>query len=93
MYGGSAYSYANDPDFTDVSRSEKFWQKVIDRFYEKYSGFYRWHQRIVQEAMTTGQLIMPTGRIYTYGPKRNFRGDLEAPETISKNYPVNFSGL
>lgn len=92
MYGGSAYSYANDPDFTDVSSSEKFWQKVIDAFYNKYYGFYEWHTQIVKEAMQNGRLIMPTGRIYTYEPKRDFRGDLKAPETIIKNYGVQGTG-
>jgi len=92
MYGGSAYSYANDPDFTDVSSSEKFWQKVIDAFYTKYSGFRDWHTAIVKEAMESGQLVMPTGRIYTFEPKRDFRGELKAPETIIKNYPVQGTG-
>mgnify|MGYP001599047267 CR=1 FL=1 len=36
IYGGGAYSYAHDPDFTDVSTSEKFWQRVIDESYDKY---------------------------------------------------------
>jgi DNA polymerase I-like protein with 3'-5' exonuclease and polymerase domains len=92
MYGGSAYSYANDPDFTEVSTSEKFWQKVIDAFYTKYSGLRNWHIQIVQEAMQNGQLVMPTGRVYKYELKRDFRGELKAPETIIKNYPVQGLG-
>jgi DNA polymerase-1 len=92
MYGGSAYSYANDPDFTSVSTSKAYWQKVIDAFYEKYKGFRDWHTQIVQDAMRDGKLTMPTGRVYTFEPKRNFKGDLEAPETIIKNYPVQGLG-
>lgn len=92
MYGGSAYSYANDPDFTEVSTSQKFWQKVIDKFYEKYKGFAKWHEAIIKEAVTTGQLVMPTGRIYKYEMKRNYAGELEAPQTIIKNYPVQGLG-
>lgn len=88
MYGGSAYSYANDPDFTDVSRSEKYWQKVIDAFYEKYSGLAKWHTEIVQQVTLTGQLVMPTGRIYTY--ERDKWG--KWPETTIKNYPVQGLG-
>ena len=38
IYGGSAFSYANDPNFTAVSKSESFWQDVIDAFYKKYNG-------------------------------------------------------
>ena len=47
IYGGSAYSYANDTNFTDVSRSESFWQNVIDEFYNKYQGLGQWHKDIV----------------------------------------------
>jgi DNA polymerase-1 len=92
MYGGSAYAYGNDPDFSDVSTSEKYWQKVIDAFYSKYTGLRGWHIKIVQEAMKTGQLVMPTGRIYNFELKRNFKGELKAPETIIKNYPVQGLG-
>jgi DNA polymerase I-like protein with 3'-5' exonuclease and polymerase domains len=88
MYGGSAYSYANDPDFTFVSTSEKFWQKVIDKFYDKYVGLSQWHTKIVQEVTQTGQLVMPTGRIYTF--ERNNKG--EWPVTTIKNYPVQGLG-
>lgn len=92
MYGGGAYSYANDPNFTDVSRSEKYWQKVIDAFYEKYTGLRDWHTKIVQEAVQKGQLVMPTGRTYKFELARDYRGELKAPETIIKNYPVQGLG-
>jgi hypothetical protein len=36
IYGGSAFSYANDPEFTGVSSDPDFWQSVIDEFYTKY---------------------------------------------------------
>jgi DNA polymerase-1 len=92
MYGGSAYAYAKDPDFSDVSSSEKYWQKVIDAFYNKYTGLRDWHTKIVQEAIQNGQLVMPTGRVYPFELKRNYKGELVAPETIIKNYPVQGLG-
>jgi len=92
MYGGQAYSYANDPDFTHVSTSMKYWQKVIDAFYEKYHGFAEWHKNIVTEAMDKKQLVMPTGRVYLFDYKTNYKGELEAPHTIIKNYPVQGLG-
>jgi DNA polymerase I-like protein with 3'-5' exonuclease and polymerase domains len=92
MYGKSAYGFSKDPDFTDVSTNEKFWQKVIDAFYEKYYGLGNWHTSIIQEAMKNGQLVMPTGRIYTFEMERNYKGELKAPETIIKNYPVQGLG-
>lgn len=92
MYGGSAYSYANDTNFTDVSNKEKFWQEVIDAFYNKYKGMAQWHKAIIKEAVMNKQLVMPTGRICRFELKPNWRGDLVAPETIIKNYPVQGLG-
>jgi len=92
MYGGGAWSYAHDPDFSPTSSSSKFWQRVIDAFYEKYFGFKEWHTVIVQKAMLDGHLIMPTGRIYEFDYKRNHKGELVAPDTLIKNYPVQGFG-
>jgi len=69
IYGGSAYSYANDPNFAEVSKSEKFWQGVIDEFYSKYKGLHKWHIKLMQEATTTKMVKLPTGRIYQFEPK------------------------
>lgn len=87
IYGGSAYSYANDPDFTGVSTSERFWQGVIDEFYTKYNGIAKWHTALTTEATTTGKLRMPTGRFFNFNSvQRN--GNLVWPLTTIRNYPV-----
>lgn len=87
IYGGSAYSYANDPDFTAVSTSEKFWQQVIDEFYAKYQGIAAWHINLVREASSTGRIVMPTGRFYPFEPsKKGYKS--EWPRTKILNYPV-----
>lgn len=88
IYGGTEYSYANDPDFTSVSTNQKFWKQVIDRFYDKYTGWAEWHIRLMQEATTTGRLVMPTGRVYSYS--QTPRGDW--PRTTILNYPVQGAG-
>lgn len=92
IYGGSAYSYANDPNFTAVSASEKYWQKVIDEFYNKYQGMYAWHIKILQEVTLNKRLVMPTGRQYDFFPTNNYRGEPKWPETKIKNYPVQGLG-
>lgn len=92
MYGGSAYAYANDPDFAEASGSQKYWQRVIDAFYSKYNGLRDWHTKIVQDASRDGRLVMPTGRVYNFELKRNYRGELESPDTIIKNWPVQGLG-
>lgn len=84
IYGGTSYSYPRDPDFMEVSTSEKFWQKVIDRFHEKYTGWDKWWISLMQEASTTGRIVNPyTGRTYDYSKVRG-----EWPETTIKNYIV-----
>lgn len=92
IYGGSAYSYANDPSFMEVSSSEKYWQKVIDAFYDKYQGIYNWHIKILQEVTLNQRLIMPTGRAYDFFPKGGARGEIKWPTTTIKNYPVQGLG-
>lgn len=92
IYGGSAYSYSVDPDFTDVSTSPKFWQRVIDATYDKYPGLERWHSSLMQEVVSTGKLVMPTGREYNYTSKLNERGERIWPRTTILNYPVQGLG-
>ena len=91
IYGGSAYSYANDPNFAEVRKSEKFWQGVIDEFYNKYKGLHKWHIKLMQEATTTKMVKLPTGRIYQFEPELR-RGEKVFPRTTILNYPVQGLG-
>ena len=91
IYGGSAYSYANDTNFTDVSKSEDFWQNVIDEFYKKYNGLGKWHTKIVEDAKRDRKLVMPTGRVYYYEPEIRY-GKAKWPRTRILNYPVQGLG-
>lgn len=91
IYGGSAYSYANDSDFMGVSTSEQFWQDVIDRYYEKYSGIANWHNEIVEEAKRNKRLEIPSGRYYPFNPEPSYNG-FKWPITKIKNYPVQGFG-
>ena len=70
IYRGPAYAYANDPDFSKVSKSAKFWQKIIDTFFEKYWGLNEKHIQLIQEASTTGKTISPFGREHEHEPIR-----------------------
>lgn len=91
IYGGSAYSYANDPNFMEVG-NENFWQKVIDDFYGKYTGLKLWHDKIYYEAVRDEKLIMPTGRTYYYKPETTKFGTVKYPRTRILNYPVQGLG-
>jgi DNA polymerase-1 len=92
IYGGSAYSYSADPDFTDVSTSEKYWQRIIDATYDKYRGLGRWHESLMNEVVMTGRIEMVTGRVYNYVAKTNKRGEKVWPRTQILNYPVQGLG-
>lgn len=89
IYGGSAYSYANDPDFRGVSTSQDFWQDVIDKYYTKYKGIKEWHKALLLEAQTNGRIIIPSGRYFPITP--DYKKREPWPLTIIKNYPVNLS--
>lgn len=91
IYGGSAFSYANDPNFMEVSRSEKWWQKVIDEFYHKYEDLHSWHIKLMQEAQLTGMVKLPTGRSFKYAPEIK-NGNHVWPRTTILNYPVQGLG-
>jgi len=87
IYGGSSYAYAHDPEFTHVSTSDKYWQKIIDEFYSKYTGLHRWHGSLMREVVRTGKVVVPTGREYAYAKIRG-----EWPRTTILNYPVQGLG-
>jgi DNA polymerase I-like protein with 3'-5' exonuclease and polymerase domains len=90
IYGGSAYSYANDPNFKDIG-GETFWQGVIDQFYEKYQRLGNWHDKLLNDAKRDRKLVMPTGRTYHYEPEIKY-GKENWPRTKILNYPVQGLG-
>lgn len=91
IYGGSAYSYAADPDFSIVGYSQKQWQKVIDDYYSKYRGIAEWHSGLLNTVRTQGYIEIPSGRVFRFEPKETWRG-LDWPLTTIKNYPVQGYG-
>jgi DNA polymerase I-like protein with 3'-5' exonuclease and polymerase domains len=87
IYGGSAWSFALDPDFNFVSRDPAFWQGIIDATYSKYRGLKKWHDEIVLGVMRDRKWESPTGRIYEFEPVLK-RGRMDWPRTTILNYPV-----
>lgn len=91
LYGGTEYSFSQDPDFTGVSTSQKYWKEVIEKFYSKYKGLSAWHSNLIKTASSTNKVVMPTGRFYNYySTVRN--GDIVWPRTTILNYPVQGLG-
>lgn len=92
LYGATAYGYANDPDFSHVNYSEKAWQRVIDEYYNKYTGIGAGHERDIKFVKENGYLEIPSGRYFNYEAK-TYRGEPRWPLTKIKNYPINCSGF
>ena len=91
LYGGQAYSYAHDSDFNHISKREDYWQKIIEDFYNKYRGVAKWHDSLIRTVVNTGQLVMPTGRRFTFDKSDVIRREWFWSTKI-KNYPVQSLG-
>jgi DNA polymerase I-like protein with 3'-5' exonuclease and polymerase domains len=91
IYGGSAWSYALDPEFNGISDNPKYWQAIIDEYYNKYQGLKAWHNELVLTAIKDGRQVMPTGRVYEYQPYLK-KGEWVWPRTKILNYPVQGLG-
>ena len=88
LYGGNEYSFANDPDFTPISKSEKYWKEVVDAYYEKYKGIGKWHKDTIRQVVNSnGYLISPTGRRYKFN---KYNGSYK--DTQIKNFSVQGTG-
>jgi DNA polymerase I-like protein with 3'-5' exonuclease and polymerase domains len=92
LYGGTEYSFAQDPEFTPVSKRTSYWKDVIEKFYTKYNGLYKWHTKLVDNVVLTGMYTSPIGREYSFKPYTNNRGELQWPRTNILNYPVQGLG-
>lgn len=91
LYGGTAYGFAQQVEFEHISKDQKFWQHLIDEFYNKYKGVHKWHEKIVREVCSTGRLVMPTGREFHY-PIRDVVEKLWYWRSKILNYPVQGTG-
>lgn len=87
IYRGSAFAYSRDPDFMGVSKSVDFWQEVIEKYYRKYKRIEATHLAYIKQATTTGQIISPFGREYTFEPVKKWNGELKWNESDITNYP------
>lgn len=91
IYGGSAWSYALDPSFNQISDKPEYWQGIIDEYYKKYNVLQKWHEGLVATVIQENRLVMPTGRIYEFEPYLK-RGKYVWPRTKILNYPVQGLG-
>lgn len=91
LYGGTAFGFANDPDFSIVGFNEKQWNKVLNEFYDKYPGIARGHTRDIKFVKEHGYLEIPSGRYYPFDT-RKIKTDQPWTLTKIKNYPIQGFG-
>ncbi len=91
IYGGTGYSFATDPEFSNLG-GEEWWDEKITAFYAKYQGLRAWHERLFERVvLNNGTLSLPTGRCYQFTPLRGGAGrfgEVRYPRTKILNYPV-----
>lgn len=87
IYRGPAFAYAHDVEFGHVSKNVKFWENVIQAFYEKYNGIAEEQTRWINQVNRHGQMDNPlTGRIHIF--KRVMKmGVLQYSDNDITNYP------
>jgi DNA polymerase I-like protein with 3'-5' exonuclease and polymerase domains len=83
----AAFAYSKDPEFSEVSSSAKYWQKVLDNFFDKYKDLKTTHIDFIRQAVTTGVITSPFGRQYEFSPKKNRRGETYWPIPDILNWP------
>jgi DNA polymerase-1 len=91
IYGGSAWAYALDPEFNFISKKPEYWQGIIDEYYKKYAGLQCWHRYLMHEATSTGKVVCPTGRYFSFKQYQK-KGEWVWPRTTILNYPVQGTG-
>lgn len=90
IYGGTAGGFANDIEFGAIG-NQGFWQNTIDAFYAKYQGLHSCHIQLVDTAIESGVLELPTGRRYIY-PQQEITEKLWYWRPKILNYPVQGFG-
>ena len=86
-FNGPAYAYAHDSDFQATSKSVKYWEAVVEKFFEKYPGIHQHSLKSIQDAVNQGYLTVPSGRYFPFAPRLR-RGVLSWPNSDILNYPV-----
>jgi DNA polymerase I len=92
IFRGSGWSFANDPDFMHVSTDAKFWEGMNQKFYAKYNGIDKQHQRWKDQVVAGKLLTGPFGRTWKLDMARDYKGELKIPWTTLVNYPVQGTG-
>jgi len=57
-------------------------------FYNRFEGIEMWHTRLMDTALATGEIVIPSGRIYKFPYVKRMKNGNVTNHTKIKNYPV-----
>ncbi len=63
-------------------------KKYFEFFFDHYRGIFEWHNKLMEEAVTTRRIITPSGRVYAFPWCERRRNGSVSFHTQIKNYPV-----
>lgn len=89
---GKGYAFTVDNEFMHVSTSVKYWDEVGKKFYTKYAAIDKLYETNNALVLAGKPLKGPLGREWPIELVKGWHGDLEVPETILVNYPVQGTG-
>jgi len=92
IFRGSGWAFANDPDFMHVSTSSKFWDGMNEKFYKKYKGIDKCHEKWKDIVVSGRSIEGPMGRSWSIPMGRDYKGELKVPMTQLVNFPVQGTG-
>ncbi len=92
IFRGSGWSFANDPDFMHVSTSQKFWDGMNEKFYDKYKGIDACHYKWKDLVMSGKPIEGPMGRSWSINIPKDKYGEIKIPWTTLSNHPVQGTG-
>jgi hypothetical protein len=89
IFRGSGYSFSIDPDFMHVSSDPAFWDEVGVKFYTKYNGLDKQHNKWKDCVFAGNAIVGPFGRFWKIEPFNKY-GKINW--TVFTNYPVQGTG-
>jgi len=92
IFRGSGWSFANDPDFMHVSKSQQYWDGMNEQFYRKYHGLNDKHTEWSRVVASGKPIEGPLGRSWKLEMQRDRHGNLKLPLTSLVNYPIQGTG-
>jgi len=87
IYLGPPWAYANDSDYSTVSKDVGFWQSVIDKADAKYYGLHNHQKKMLSDAQNKKPIVTPTGREYLFEPRTKYDGSKEFNVSDIANWP------